>query len=305
MAAPTRDIRGSSTWSQLIRKALLLGICIFLIHQLTREPESRDVGETAAPEAPGPETQEEEPPEEPQRMRVRIRTLAEPAAVEAKPEPAPEARSAPRESAAVPSADAMPPNRFRAEPGRSGGRNQVAREVIPSEAMITRGERLVAELEKGEFPAIVADYRLHVGFHRYAQKMQELGARFFIMERGRGRVRWEVSFPGGALAPASDVGGLSPRSRRIVDEPAAEAALAAARRRQRGNYDLILLIPGRLEAYIVGALEQAAGRLGEDIRQFGVFQGRYHVEGGRLSLEFHRAGLKDGRSHPLSLELRI
>ena len=177
--------------------------------------------------------------------------------------------------------------------------------IAPSESLIREGQQLMGGLEAAGFPSIVADYRTHLGFDAYVQGMERLGGRFFVMQRGAGRLVWEIDFASGALDPVTGRTGLSPRSRAIRNERRVQEVLRKANTLEPGNYEVVLLIPSRLEASLVGALQRAVTGEGREVADFSEFRGVYKSAGGRLSLEFQQARLKSGQEVPLDVHVPI
>jgi hypothetical protein len=182
---------------------------------------------------------------------------------------------------------------------------EVSQTIQPTESLIREGQQLMGGLEDAGFPSIVADYRTHLGFDAYVQGMERLGGRFFVMQRGAGRLVWEIDFASGALDPMTGRIGLSPRSRAIRNERRVQEVLHKANILEPGNYEVVLLIPLRLEACLVGALQRVVAGDARDVGDFAEFRGVYKSAGGRLSLEFQQARLKSGQEVPLDVHVPI
>jgi hypothetical protein len=154
-------------------------------------------------------------------------------------------------------------------------------------SMVRSGMALVGEKGEhlGSFPTITANYRVNLGFQAYVQSLQSLGARFFIRDRGRRKLIGEVDFQTLYLSPIRNLEGLSPRSRIISGESAANQYIELANvMHGKGHYQMILLLPLQIDAALVAGMEKALRKSGYDVRDFISLQARYEKNSGGLWL---------------------
>jgi len=154
----------------------------------------------------------------------------------------------------------------------------IARVYRLDSSLIRRGMALVGE--KGEhlnsFPAITANYRINLGFANYVKSLQSLGARFFIRDRRKKKLVGEVDFHTLFLSPIRYLNGLSPRSRVISRELAAEQYIELANVMfGKSDYQMILLLPLQIDAALIAGMEKALTQAGYDVRDFISLQARY------------------------------
>jgi len=145
-------------------------------------------------------------------------------------------------------------------------------------SMVQSGMALVGEKGEhlGSFPAITANYRVNLGFQAYVQSLRSLGARFFIRDRRRRKLVGEVDFQTLYLSPIRDLDGLSPRSRIISGESAANQYIELANVMfGKGHYQMILLLPLDIDAALIAGMEKALRKSGYDVKDFISLQARY------------------------------
>jgi hypothetical protein len=145
-------------------------------------------------------------------------------------------------------------------------------------SMVRSGMALVGEKGEhlGSFPAITANYRVNLGFEAYVQSLRSLGARFFIRDRGRKKLVGEVDFQTLYLSPINHLDGLSPRSRIISGESAANQYIELANVMYgKGHYQMILLLPLDIDAALIAGMEKALRKSGYDVKDFISLQARY------------------------------
>jgi len=175
-------------------------------------------------------------------------------------------------------------------------------QVIPaSSEVIGEGQRLMEGFNDGQFPHIVVDYREHLGFENYRNEMENLGGKFFVVEKGKGKLLWEVKFETGSLAPVASHLGLTSRTRVIRDEVAVRPVLEKARSKKSGKYDIVLLIPSRLEACLLGALQRGISQRNMHVNEFKEFAGKYTIRNGKLALEFTEGRASNGKTYKLAV----
>ena len=145
-------------------------------------------------------------------------------------------------------------------------------------SMVQSGVALVGKKGEhlGSFPAVTANYRINLGFPAYVQSLQSLGARFFIRDLAKRRLVGEVDFQTLYLSPIRHVGGLSPRSRIISAESAANQYIELANVMfGKGQYQMILLLPLDIDAALIAGMEKALRHSGYDVRDFLSLEARY------------------------------
>jgi hypothetical protein len=145
-------------------------------------------------------------------------------------------------------------------------------------SLVRSGMALVGQKGEhlGSFPAITANYRVNLGFESYVKSLQSLGARFFIRDRWRKKLVGEVDFHTLYLSPIRHLNGLSPRSRIISSELAANQYIELANVMfGKGDYQMILLLPLQIDAALTAGMEKALRQAGYDVRNFISLQARY------------------------------
>jgi len=145
-------------------------------------------------------------------------------------------------------------------------------------SLVRSGMALVGQKGEhlGSFPAITANYRVNLGFQSYVRSLQGLGARFFIRDRRRRKLVGEVDFHTLYLSPIRHLNGLSPRSRIISNELAANQYIELANVMfGKGDYQMILLLPLQIDAALIAGMEKALRQSGYDVRNFISLQARY------------------------------
>jgi hypothetical protein len=148
-------------------------------------------------------------------------------------------------------------------------------------SMVRNGMALVGERGEhlGSFPTITANYRVNLGFQAYVNSLRGLGGRFFIRDRRRRKLVGEVDFQTLYLSPINHLDGLSPRSRIISSESAANQYIELANVMfGKGQYQMILLLPLQIDAALIAGMENALRKSGYDVRDFISLQARYEKD---------------------------
>jgi hypothetical protein len=96
---------------------------------------------------------------------------------------------------------------------------------------------------------------------------------------------------------------MSNQTRRITKEPRIKWAVKAAKKKEPGAYDIVLILPQRMAAYLAGGLDQAVSSKGKQLRDYKLFRGEYRMKGGRLALDFSSGVLKSGGRESLKVHL--
>lgn len=154
-------------------------------------------------------------------------------------------------------------------------------------SMVRNGMALVGQKGEhlGSFPTITANYRVNLGFQAYVKSIRGLGGRFFIRDRGRKKLVGEVDFQTLYLSPIRHLNGLSPRSRIISSESAANQYIELAHVMfGKGHYQMILLLPLQIDAALIAGMEKALRKSGYDVRDFISLQARYEKDSSGLWL---------------------
>jgi hypothetical protein len=164
------------------------------------------------------------------------------------------------------------------QPAKKKRPKVISRVFRVDKSMVRNGMALVGEKGEhlGSFPAITANYRINLGFQTYVASLQSLGARFFIRDRARKKLVGEVDFQTLYLSPINHLNGLSPRSRIISGESAANQYIELANVMfGKGHYQMILLLPLDIDAALIAGMEKALRQTGHDVRDFMSLQARY------------------------------
>ncbi|MCP4177155.1 MAG: hypothetical protein GY756_05250 [bacterium] len=108
-----------------------------------------------------------------------------------------------------------------------------------------------AKIDTGSFPPLSANYRTYVGFKKYADKMNNLGAKFFILDNSSNKLL-KIDFKKATLIPIEikklNYKFFSSKSRLITDEPALEKYVTIAKNKYHvDDPEIIMLIPKSIE----------------------------------------------------------
>jgi hypothetical protein len=167
------------------------------------------------------------------------------------------------------------------KPSRKKRPKVISKVYRVDKSLVKSGMALVGQKGEhlGSFPAITANYRVNLGFESYVKSLQGLGARFFIRDRRRRKLVGEVDFHTLYLSPIRHLNGLSPRSRIISSELAANQYIELANVMfGKGDYQMILLLPLQIDAALISGMEKALGQSGYDVRNFISLQARYEKD---------------------------
>ena len=99
---------------------------------------------------------------------------------------------------------------------------------------------------EGQFIAVSADYRQHLGFPGYVALMQKLGGKFVLFDSTRQRIVAETDPVNGYFFKITEnsLVGFSPRSREVHKEIAVSKTLNNAQAKYGpGRYKILLLLP--------------------------------------------------------------
>ena len=99
---------------------------------------------------------------------------------------------------------------------------------------------------EGQFIAVSADYRQHLGFPGYVKMMQKLGGKFVLFDSTRQRIVAETDPVNGYFFNITEnsLAGFSPRSREVHKEIAVSKTLKKAQGKYGpGRYKILLLLP--------------------------------------------------------------
>lgn len=177
--------------------------------------------------------------------------------------------------------------------------------IHPSEQMVSEGLEILNSNDSERLPRLLGDYRMNLGFNSYADHMLERGAVFGIIERGSGCVNWLVDVKQKVFVPATGLTGMSRQTRRIASEPAVTWAISKAEALRLGRYDVVLLVPQRLEAYLTASMDQIAQRADHRLTDFRSIRASYMTDSGSLFLILNRGVLKNGDSVPLNSRIKL
>ena len=167
--------------------------------------------------------------------------------------------------------------------------------TVSTEETIARGRRL---LDSGRFPRLRGTYE-RIGFDEYRGAMERLGARIFFYD---GLHRRPVAGIDGELAPTSSELSRWPRdlTRHL------ESELREGRELHGANVSrVVLLPPARLDALLLGSVEDDLRRRGLDPTLLARLDLAYEIREGRLGCELLTAGMQDGTEVSLGLHVDL
>jgi len=177
--------------------------------------------------------------------------------------------------------------------------------IHPSDQLVSKGLEILNSDDSKSLPRLLGDYRMNLGFNSYADQMLKRGAVFGIIERGRGSVNWLVDVKDNALLPVTGLAGMSRQTRRIESEPAVSWAISKAKTLRSGQYDVVLLVPQRMEAYLTASMDQVAKLSDHRLADFRSIRASYLTDSGSLFLVLNRGVLNTGESVPLNSRIRL
>ncbi len=167
--------------------------------------------------------------------------------------------------------------------------------TVSTEETIVRGRRL---LDSGRFPRLRGTYE-RIGFEAYRGAMERLGARIFFYD---GLHRRPVAEIEGELAPTSSELSRWPRDlTRHLESELREG------RELHGTHvsRVVLLPPARLDALLLGSVEESLQRRGLDPTLLSRLDLAYEIREGRLGCELLTAGMQDGTEVSLGLHVDL
>lgn len=180
--------------------------------------------------------------------------------------------------------------------------------VRASRSLINQGRRIIGNHGEmiGGFPEIIARYRKTLGFYQYFRSINEIGGRFFIMDKDRKRLVAEIDFDSGQLAEIGDLINLSPRSREITGESGiARYTKIAEHYYGPSTYSITLLLPLDVDCFLVAGLEEALKEEGLSNSDFICFNGRYKKKADDLVLEINSGRLKNGETKRMKISFNL
>ena len=181
-------------------------------------------------------------------------------------------------------------------------------QYLPKPNLMNKGKRMIGEKGQkiGTFPDIVVDYKRHLGVAGYLSAMNRLGGRFYILDQDRGKIVARIDNTLGNIESRGSFWGLSPRSRQVSQEPVLDKYIQQAKERYGpGSYSVILLIPLKIDQYLIGVIDDAVRKSGRTIKDFSSFYGVYSLNKGRMFLWIYEARLKSGAKTPFDLSVEI
>ena len=135
---------------------------------------------------------------------------------------------------------------------------------VRSKAISSSGKKVLGN--RSNEPVIVAEYGLP--FERYLEYMRRLGAQVVVYDVEKSRFVCFI-LPDGTLLPNPSLKGYSPRARRLTsDFPNRERIF-----RQvwelfgPGDYEILLLLPQKVEERFFREIEKAVRKLGYELRE--------------------------------------
>lgn len=178
----------------------------------------------------------------------------------------------------------------------------VARELVNKGIKMVgrQGEHL------GEFPSFTTEYRHTIGAEGYINLIRRSGGRFFIFDTKGKYLVAEIDTASRRLKRLSRLSKLSPRSRDITSEDALQKYInEAARRHGPSEYAVVMLFPLKVDAFLIGAIEDYLETIGKNSKDFFNFQGRYERKGNDLILRVVSGTLKNGSKLMLNSTLNL
>ena len=149
------------------------------------------------------------------------------------------------------------------------------------------------DVDPGAFAEIDADYGA-IGFDRYLEGLNRIGARFFIVRKPAFTLVAEINPTDLAIGRSrGPVDELSPRSRDISREPRLRRLLARAPATfGEGEYAAVALLPRFVERHLI----QGLGAIGETVdSRVDTFICSYFLSDGDLALRVSAIRTEDGR----------
>ncbi len=163
--------------------------------------------------------------------------------------------------------------------------------------------------DSGGIPPLYANYREYLGFRSYADAMERLGGRFFVIDLGGGSKMLAIDFSYERLTPVEmkkiQRCNFSSRTRVISDEPAVNPYL----RRARNNFEfsepeIVLLVPVSMERKIASMLRRELSGRGTTMKKISGLRGYYHGSRRSMKLMITEAVRNDGGAN-LKMKLNI
>lgn len=146
----------------------------------------------------------------------------------------------------------------------------------------------------GAFPPIWMNYRLHLGFRRYAEEMEKLGCIFLLYDPGKNRL-YEIDRGRLRLLPSNGArlgSEFRDPPKRIENEPAIEKYQALS---EEEDSEIYLALPVKLDQLIKGQVESGLRSCGVSIAEVTGIHGFYDVHEGRVALNIHKIALRRSR----------
>lgn len=205
--------------------------------------------------------------------------------IEMPPEPDPEPKAAPDPPPPPPEPPAPP-----SEPAQA----------VPEADVLARGASL---LRAGKFPRLRATYS-RIGFPAYRDAVLALGGAFFLFDPMTRQPVAEVDPRTGLVRAERLRVDLSRWPRDVTRHLPETLRLGQARYGPRITR-VILLPPARLDAALLGALEDHLRVLGLDAQSLLRVDVAYELRAGRLHCDVLLVALRDGTERPVSLEIDL
>ncbi|HIC90913.1 MAG TPA: hypothetical protein EYP21_02390 [Syntrophaceae bacterium] len=187
-------------------------------------------------------------------------------------------------------------------------RKAIAKKVKVSQGLISQGRQMIGNQGEmiGGFPEVIARYRKTLGFSQYFRSINQIGGRFFIMDKCHKRLVAEINFHSGHLEQIGNLTNLSPRSREITGESGVSKYIELAECYYGpSTYSMVLLLPLNVDYFLVAGLEDSLKEEGLSNRDFVCFNGIYKKQGEDLILEIISGKLKNGQTRRMKVSFNL
>lgn len=191
---------------------------------------------------------------------------------------------------------------------KKGGGRAKTKKVRASQFLINQGRKIIGDHGEmiGGFPEVVARYRRTLGFYQYLGSINEIGGRFFVMDKGHKKLVAEINFDSERLEEIDDLANLSPRSREITGESGVSRYMELAEYYYGpSTYSIVLLLPLNVDYFLVAGMEESLKEEGLSNRDFICFNGIYKKQGDDLILEIISGRLKNGETKRMKVSFNL
>lgn len=150
------------------------------------------------------------------------------------------------------------------------------RSYIDTPGVFTALAKLGCQFYFSVLPIFIANHWRYFESPEFFSAMARLGCRFYIENQATDKLVAGIDTETGQFAPIGSIQGLSPRKRLISVDSTVEQYLDSTEKTYgQGEYQLIMMVPLKLDYYLIGAMEDAVGNTNHHIKKFVCFYGRY------------------------------